>query len=215
MRSTSLTPILREISQLAGESEEFWFTSPSLRNSSKPRAATIGQPDVWYDLVLMNATNQQIIEGAKAEFLRAKGRLATGLAATPDDKLRWSPSETARTPLDQVSHCAMSISGMQGWLDGQPFPFKDMVELDDWCRNAEKEITTRDQALELLETNSNGYIAWLDGLTDEKLAGTLKTGMGDFPMTTAITFMADHLRSHASQLEYIQTIYGDREMRMG
>ncbi|MEI8282898.1 MAG: hypothetical protein WCG75_10870, partial [Armatimonadota bacterium] len=109
----------------------------------------------------MNASNQQIIEAAKAEFLRAKGRLVSGLAATPDDKINWSPSETARTPLDQVSHCGMSISGMQGWLDGQPFPFKDMVELDDYCRKAEKEITTREQALGLLETNSNGYIAWL------------------------------------------------------
>ena len=163
----------------------------------------------------MNDTNKQIVEAAKAEFIRAKGRLVSGIGNTPDDKIRWSPSETARTPLDQVTHCGMSISGMQGWLDGQPFPFKDMVELDDYCRKAEAEITSKEQALELLETNSDGYIAWLDNLTDEKLAGTLKTGMGDFPMTAAITFMADHLRSHASQLEYIQTIYGDRTMHMG
>ena len=163
----------------------------------------------------MNDSNRQIVDAAKAEFLRAKGRLISGLSNTPDDKVMWSPSETARTPLDQVSHCGMSISGMQGWLDGNPFPFKDMVELDNFCQTEEKKITTRQQALDLLETNSDGYIAWLDGLTDEKLAGILQTGMGDFPMTSAITFMADHLRSHASQLEYIQTIYGDRDMHMG
>ena len=162
----------------------------------------------------METTMNPTIEAAKAEFLRAKGRLEAGLASTPDDKFRWSPSDTSRSPLDQVSHCAMSISGMQGWLSGQPFPFKDMAELDSFCRTQEKEITTRQQALDLLETNSNGYVAWLDGLSDEQLAGTLHTGMGDFPMSVAITFMADHIRSHASQLEYIQTIYGDHEMRM-
>lgn len=90
-----------------------------------------------------------------------------------------------------------------------------MAELDAFCLAEEKGITTRQQALDLLEVNSNGYIAWLDGLSDEQISGTFHSPMGDFPMSVAITFLADHLRSHASQLEYIQTIYGDREMRMG
>ena len=159
----------------------------------------------------MNAT----VEAAKAEFTRAKGRVAKALATTPEDKTNWSPSATSRSPLDEVAHCAMSIKGMQGWLAGEPFPFDSMAELDAFSRAKEKEFTSREQALALLEENSNGYLAWLDGLTDKQIAATFDTPMGSFPMSMAITFCADHLRSHAAQMDYIQTIYGDHDMHMG
>ena len=65
-----------------------------------------------------------------------------------------------------------------------------------------------------MEKNSKEFIEFLDGLSEEKLESTFETQMGSFPMMVAITFPADHLRSHAAQMEYIQTIYGDREMHM-
>ncbi len=158
---------------------------------------------------------RETVEAAKAEFLRAKGRVTSALASTPDDKINWSPSSTARTPIEEVVHSALSIKGMQGWLDGNPFPFESMKALDDYSRSREAEFKTRESALELLETHSNEFISWLDGLSDEKVASTFSTPMGDFPMASAITFPADHLRAHASQMDYIQTIYGDREWHMG
>lgn len=157
----------------------------------------------------------EVREAAKAEFIRAKNRMAAALATTPDDKIHWSPSETARTPIHQVAHAAMSITGMQDWFSGKPFPFKDMKELDDFSREKEKEFTTREQALGLLEENSNGYLAWIDSLSDETVASTFESPMGAFPMASAITFPADHIRAHAAQIDYIQTIYGDRDWHMG
>ncbi len=158
---------------------------------------------------------KETVEAAKAEFTRAKDRLARALETTPDDKINWSPSETARTPIAQVAHGAMSIKGMQGWLAGEPFPFKDMAELDAYCREQEAGFSTREQVNELLETNSQGYLDYLDAMTPEHFNSNLETGMGSFPMASAITFPADHLRAHASQIDYIQTIYGDRDMHMG
>ncbi len=154
------------------------------------------------------------VEGAKAEFNRAKDRVNKCLESTPDDKINWSPSATARTPIEAAAHSAMSISGMQGWLAGQPFPFESMAALDEYCRNEEKNFKTREQVNELMEKNSQAFLEFLDGLNEEKLASTFETQMGNFPMMVAITFPADHLRGHAAQMEYIQTVYGDREMHM-
>jgi hypothetical protein len=157
---------------------------------------------------------EDIISQTKAEFIRAKERMAHVLAATPDDRINWSPSSTARTPLQQVAHGALAIAGIQGMMAGKPFPYASIAEADAAWRCDEKEFTTREQVLALLEKNSAEYLAWLDTLTPEQLASTLQTGFGSFPMAAAITFAADHLRGHTAQIDYIQSIYGDLDWHM-
>jgi hypothetical protein len=75
----------------------------------------------------------------KAEFLRAKERMAHALSTPPDDKINWAPSPTARTPLQLVAHSAMGITGIQDMLAGKPFPYSGPAELDTASRTAEKE----------------------------------------------------------------------------
>src|SRR5450432_3489962 len=94
------------------------------------------------------------ISQAKAEFTRAKDRMVRALATTPDDRINWSPSSTARTPLQQVAHAALATTGIQGMLIGKPFPYASIAEADAAWRAAEKEVATREQALGLLEKTS-------------------------------------------------------------
>jgi hypothetical protein len=155
-----------------------------------------------------------IITEAKAEFVRAKDRIIRALATTPDDKINWSPAPTARTPVQQVAHSAMSISGIQGMLVGKPFGYANVAELDTALRKAEKEFTSRDQVVALLEQESATYLAWLDTLTPEQVASTVQLPFGPFPMAAAITFPADHIRNHAAQIDYLQTIWGDHDWYM-
>ena len=162
-----------------------------------------------------NGQASSAVTQAKAEFIRAKERLVHGLATTPDDKVNWSPAPTARTPVQLVAHAALSIAGMQGWFAGTPFRWASMAEADAEWRQEEKAFTSPQQALDLLEKNSAAYLAWLDSLTPELLASTLHTAMGDFPLAYAITFTADHLRGHAAQLDYLQTVWGDLDWHMG
>jgi len=157
---------------------------------------------------------ENIIENVKAEFSRAKGRIERDLTSTPDDKINWAPTEAARTPIQLVAHAAMGTEGIAGLLSGKPFPFSSMQEMDAASRKAEKEFTTREQALGFLEKTSNEYFAWLDTLTPEQIASTVALPFGDVPLAYAITFPADHLRCHAAQLEYVQTTYGDYKMEM-
>lgn len=157
---------------------------------------------------------ENLISEAKAEFIRSKERMVRALATTCEDKINWSPGPCARTPLQLVAHSAMGVSGIQGMLVGKPFPYADIVEADAAWRAAEKEFTTSEQVLSLLEQNSAEYLAWLDTLTSEQLASTLQLPFGSFPMAAAITFPADHMRNHAAQIDYIQTVYGDQNWHM-
>lgn len=164
----------------------------------------------------MSATaTDPTIQEAKAEFNRAKDRMLKCLETTPDDKANWSPSPTSRNAIQQVGHAASSINGMKDWFTGAPFPFNSMQELDDACREEEKGFTSKDQVTALLNQNADAYCTWLDSLTPEFLDSELNTGFGSFPMRSAITWPADHIRGHAAQMEYLQTIWGDRDWHMG
>lgn len=158
---------------------------------------------------------EDVISQAEAELIRAKERITHALATTPDDRINWSPSPTARTPIQQVAHCADAIPGIQGMLVGKPFPYASIDEFDTAMRAAEKEFTTRDQVLSLLEDNSAQYLKWLDALTPEQLASVIQPPFGPpVPMAVGITFAAYHLSYHVAQMDYIQTIYGDHDWHM-
>lgn len=157
---------------------------------------------------------ENIIDDVKAEFNRAKDRITRDLTTTPDDKINWSPTESARTPIQLVAHAALGTTGITGMLAGKPFPFSNMQEMDTASRQAEKEFTSREQVLAFLDKSSNEFLTWLDTLTAEQIASTLTLPFGPVPMASAITFPADHLRCHAAQIEYVQTTYGDYSMHM-
>lgn len=156
------------------------------------------------------------IESAKADFLQAKGGILHALSTTPDDRLTWSPSPTARSPLHQVVHAAQSIGNIHGFLDRRTFDVPTPEEADRGFREFERGITRREEAVSLLESKSDAFVAWLDALPEERLGSLVTTpfGMGQVPTELAITFPALHTRWHQAQIDYIQTIYGDLDWHM-
>lgn len=154
----------------------------------------------------MNETIAQV----KSDFLMAKERLVAGLRSTPDDKLRWSPSASARTPLELAACGSIGTEGMMRAFASEPFPFASMEEMDAHSRAEEKRIRTREEAISHLERTSEAFVTWLEQLTPEKLeSSVLLPTMGTMPLKIAITFPAGHLHCRACQLDYVQTIYGD------
>ncbi|MBI1730437.1 DinB family protein [Candidatus Acetothermia bacterium] len=161
-------------------------------------------------------TLQETIDQAKANFLQAKESIKHALATTPDDRINWSPSPTARTPIEQVAHSAWAIKSIHDMLDGRPLQTKETAEADRDFREWEKQFRTREQVLSLLDQNGAAYLKWLDALTPERLATQVKApfGLGSVPMSLALTFVPYQIRVHAHQIDYIQTIYGDRDWHM-
>lgn len=158
---------------------------------------------------------ENTLSQTKAELLRAKERLTQALATTPENRIGWSPSPTARTPLQLAGHAANAISGIQGMLTGQSFPFAGLAEFDAFMRADEQKYTSREQVLALLEQTSIVYFAWLDTLTPEQISAMVQPPFGPLvPMAVAITFPTYHLNNHIAQMDYIQTIYGDHDWHM-
>jgi hypothetical protein len=159
---------------------------------------------------------REAIEEGKASFLRAKDRLVRALANTPDDRLNWSPSPSARSPLHVAAHSADAIRNIHNMLDGRPFPVPTSDEADVGFREWEKQFTTREQVTALLDEVSDAYVAWLDALGPSRLDDRcqLPFGLGFAPLRMVLSAQAAHLDSHTPQIEYIQTIYGDRDWHM-
>ena len=158
-----------------------------------------------------------LIQGAKQEFEQSRRRMLGLLADTPDDKLNWSPSPSARTPLALVAHSALSIRHVTEMLKGRPFGTSTTAVADKGFREEEQAFTSRDEVVALFEKNAAEYLEWIDALPEEGLDApiTFPFGLGVGTVRHGITAPARHTESHIAQLEYIQTIYGDHDWHIG
>ena len=156
---------------------------------------------------------ERIIESTIAGLTQAKDQLIRVLDNTPDDRINWSPAPTARTAIQIVAHSAFSLGFQSDMLNGTPYPAPTMAEADAEFWAMEREFTSRDKVLGLLETNFQKMVTTLKNLDPNNLDIMVKLpfGMGEAPMHYMLVFPALHTRTHTAQLEYLQTIYGDRK----
>lgn len=159
---------------------------------------------------------QDRIDEFKAEFTQAVGGLKHALATTPDDRLSWAPSSTARSPLQVAAHVAISVRDMLGNLTGNTFPIESTEEAERYHRHRESHLKSRDEVLGLLDEATSAYFAWLDQLTEDQLDTLmlLPFNMGQMPVRMGISMMPFHVYWHTAQINYIQTIYGDHDWHL-
>lgn len=152
------------------------------------------------------------IPEAKSTFQMSIDRIKRILNRTPDERLLWSPAPTARTPLAQVVHAATSIGHIHNMVMGNPYTTATMEEADAEFLVLEGKISTREEALALLDRNSIAYLDWLDRLAEDQLSKLVTTpfGMGEAPIGFMLMMITFHTNDHAAQMDYIQTCYGDR-----
>lgn len=162
------------------------------------------------------STPSETIERAKAAYVHSKAQLCSAFANIPDERLNWSPSSTARTPIQIVAHAAEAVKFINEQLDGIPFQHKSTAEADAAFREWEGQFNSREQVIGLLEEISTRYLAWLDNLTPKRLESEvdLPFNLGTMSIASWLTAAPDHTRFHAAQLEYIQTIYSDRDWHL-
>lgn len=158
-----------------------------------------------------------IVEKTCADFVNAVQGLKHALATTPDDRVNWSPSDSARSPLQVVAHAALRVRNMFENMIGQPYAVKTPDEAEKLFRAEEKTFTTREQVLEVLDRNCKEFLDWAAGLNEADMDRILVMpfGMPSMPLSIVITFMPIHLMWHTAQLTYIQTIYGDHDWHLG
>lgn len=156
---------------------------------------------------------QETINQARDAYLQSQAQLRAALNNIPEDRLNWSPSASARTPIQLAAHSAQSVQFIREQMSGTPFRYKTTAEADAFFREWEQQFESREQVLALLDEASYQYLAFLDELTPEHLemSRVLPFGLGVMPVMGWLTAAPMHTRHHAAQIEYIQTIYEDRD----
>lgn len=152
------------------------------------------------------------VGAALDELDQVKGLLLRALEKTPDDRLAWSPSSTSRTPLQLVAHSAYSLGFIRDMLSGNPYPAPTTNEADAGFLEMDTGVETREAAIALLEEKAELLANYLTELGEEDMDRQVKLpfDLGFAPMHYILGVGAMHTRSHLAQLEYVQTIYGDR-----
>jgi hypothetical protein len=140
----------------------------------------------------------------------ARHHLLNTFAYVPDDKLGWSPSSTARSAVHIVSHCGMANQAFAMVIRGEELPVMGTPEeASEMIRNAGRNITTREEAVKLVEDTTDEVLRALETITPDRLDTNPNSPFGPMPFTFWANLPSMHMSGHAHQLAYVQTIWGD------
>jgi hypothetical protein len=152
-------------------------------------------------------------EQAKFVAGQAYERLMKTFAAVPDDKLTWSPAPTSKSALQIAAHCGFSNQFLAGVIQGETSHIPgSMKEMEEGIKQKLATITSRAKALDLLSDSIAKVNAALDNVTTEALQTQVTLPFGQMPMAFLIFAPGTHMQTHAAQIDYIQTIWGDTAM---
>ncbi|NLC58550.1 MAG: DinB family protein [Armatimonadetes bacterium] len=150
------------------------------------------------------------VAAVKEQTRMAKERLLKTFSFVPEEKLTWSPSPTAKSALQILAHTGTSNQSLAALLRGEPGGAEEHERL----HAAEAAITTRAQAVQLIEESTEEVLAALDTLTPERIASMVETPWLTAPMPFFMGLPALHMQGHAAQIDYLQTIWGDEQFHM-
>jgi len=152
-----------------------------------------------------------LVQHAKGLADSARDALLKTLMSVPDEKLTWSPSATARSALGIAAHAGVSNRAFAGIIRGKGMPDLPMDELVQQMVAAEAAITSREQAVGLIQQTTAAVHAALDALTPELVSSLVETPMMTQPMTLFMVLPGIHMYAHAAQIDYVETVWGDME----
>lgn len=158
-----------------------------------------------------------ILEAGRNELQQAVDRTLLLVSETPDDRLFWKPSPTARSIGEIVAHCAGSLRNIAAQMNGTPFPIPTSAEANVQFLTHDAEFRTREAVVEALQTECASYLDYLSTLNEADLARSVAMpfGLGMVPLAEFVMAGANHTQSHNSQIEYVQTLYGDHNWHTG
>ncbi len=156
----------------------------------------------------------EVIERAKENTVRCKERLLKTFSFVADDKLTWTPSDTAHSALRIVAHCAVANYGFARFLRGKESKADSLSDALAMMASKEKEIATRAQAVQAFEASAAAVLEALDAMTVELMTSEVRGPFGPMPMTFWVALPGRHMDNHAAQIDYLQTCWGDLEFHM-
>jgi len=151
----------------------------------------------------------QMTDKAGQEFL-------LNVRAMPPDKLTWKPLDTGRSALDLLQEVAQSASYVIPILETRQVPDFNaemftglMAERQTW--------DTIEKCESVMKANHARLFEIIRDFPDEDLQQTVHlpfAGGFDQTMAEIMSYQYWNLSYHLGQVCYIQTLYGDMEMRV-
>lgn len=158
-----------------------------------------------------------ILQAGREELRQAVVRTLHLVSETPDDRLFWKPSPTARSIGEIVAHCAGSLRNIAAQMKGTPFPIPTSTEANAQFLTHDAAYQTREAVVEALQMECAAYLEYLSTVSENDLGRsvTMPFGLGEVPLSAFVMAGAQHTQSHVSQIEYVQTLYGDQNWHTG
>ena len=132
-------------------------------------------------------------------------------AAMPEEKLNWRPMEVGRSALDQVVECGGLSHFTARMLRERAVPQFDPEAL----QRMKAEHDTLDKARTLLHSGVDDFIAAVREFPEAQLEETLYLPFAGGMTRSFLDIMYYpywNMSYHLGQINYIQTLYGDRDM---
>lgn len=152
-----------------------------------------------------------VIEYAKKVIPETIDNFAKTLEFIPDDKLTFSPSPTAKCPLQIAGHVVITNFGFSNMLKGEPSKYTSVSELLESLASEENKFTTRESITSGLNASKSALQSTLDELTEDGLNSYVQSARGSVLLRDLLLRIAPHIQMHRAQIDYIQTIWGDRD----
>ena len=136
--------------------------------------------------------------------------LITTATAMPGDKVTWRPLDEGRDALDllvEVAHINL--------LAAKVFETRSVPPFDpEGQERAKKEADTLEKAIALLRSSTESLAAAIEAFPEAHLGETVRIGPLNKTFAELMVFVYAHSSYHFGQVNYIQTLYGDREMHV-
>ena len=153
---------------------------------------------------------KKTVADCQANAKAAAERLLKTFSFVPDAKLNWTPSKTARSSLAIVAHCCMTNQLFAKiFRDEAVSPMPTLEEIRGVSQKFEATIHDRAEAVRQLEASCEEVVAALGTMTADRFATSPVSRGGAMPMTVWMNLPSMHMGSHTSQIDYLQTIWGD------
>lgn len=145
------------------------------------------------------------IAALRAMHYRLSGRFLGTFTAVPEDKLDWRAAPTAKSALEIGAHVAGAHRYFLAALSGESVPH-DFPGAMAWINEKASGYATREDIVKCLESSREA----VDEVYENKVNPRLFSSSDDYQF--AVRLPAFHTETHAGQIDYLQTCWGDQEM---
>jgi len=152
---------------------------------------------------------ENIINASKNAF----ENVLTAAKAMPEDKLTWSPLGEGRTAIHILAECAQCPNWGIGLLKTRKFEW-DEARMEESRKELES-LTSIQACEELGWKNAEAFFAAIREFPESDMEDTVRLpfrGGMDMSFVRIMGLMVWNCNYHEGQLNYIQTLYGDKEM---